>query len=71
VLRGPMPESISSCGDCSAPAAEQHLAPRLEEQRLAADARLDAGRARPSRTIRRVCAEVTTVRLGRPRFGVR
>ena len=26
--RGPMPESCSSCGDCSAPAAEDHFAPR-------------------------------------------
>ena len=43
----PMPESISSCGDCSAAGAEQHLAPRAQDMRAAVVApKFDADGAR-------------------------
>ena len=68
---GPMPDSISSCGDSSAPALSSTSRP-ARTCLIAPPWRYSTPTARvPSNRMRVACAPVMTCRLGRARCGVR
>jgi hypothetical protein len=66
---GPIPDSISSCGDCSAPAASSTSRARGTNVGTPSSAHLDAGRAPPSSGFASPSAPVMTCRLVRARCG--